>query len=62
MTDSKKVLIKLTSGRVRIKPKQMASLDALGLRKINQVTEKVYTPQIAGILKVVSHLVEVKEV
>jgi large subunit ribosomal protein L30 len=62
MADIKKVAIKLTSGRIRIKPKQKASLDALGLRKINQVTEKVYTPQIAGIIKVVSHLVEVKDV
>jgi large subunit ribosomal protein L30 len=40
-------------------PKHRATLKALGLRRINQVVTKQDTAQIRGMLKRVSHLVEI---
>ena len=40
-------------------PKQRATLKALGLRRINHVVTKQDTVQIRGMVKRVSHLVEV---
>lgn len=34
---------------------------ALGLGKINRTVEKELTPSIGGMIKTVSHLIEVKE-
>jgi len=54
-----KVIIKQVKSRIGRPAKQKATLDALGLRKMNQVVEKEATPQILGMIKTVSHLVEV---
>lgn len=57
-------------GKVRItqvksvidRPKrQKATMVALGLRKMNASVEKENTPQIAGMIRKVSHLVKVEE-
>ena len=40
---------------------QKRTLEALGLKKINQVVEHVATPQILGMVKKVQHLIEVVE-
>ena len=40
-------------------PKQRATLKALGLRRINHVVTKEDTVQIRGMIKRVSHLVEI---
>ncbi len=40
-------------------PKQRATLKALGLRRINHVVTKQDTVQIRGMVKRVSHLVEI---
>lgn len=55
--------IKIQQVRSRIKcPKvQKLTLDALGLRKLNQVVEHEATPQILGMVRAVSHLVRVVE-
>ena len=54
-----KIKIKQVKSRIgRIKD-QRKTLDALGLRKINAVVEHNATPQILGMIKKVSHLVEV---
>jgi large subunit ribosomal protein L30 len=37
-----------------------ATLEALGLRKMNQSVEKELTPQIQGMINKVSHLVEIE--
>ena len=42
--------------------KQKATVQALGLRKINQSVEHNDTPQIRGMIAKVSHLVSVEEV
>lgn len=57
-----KLSIKLTRSVIGSKPKQRKTIEALGLNKIGQTTEKNDTPQIRGMVEVVSHLVEVKEI
>lgn len=52
------MLIKSPLGR---KPNQRKTVAALGLRKINQTVEVEATPSVAGMVKTISHLVEVKE-
>jgi large subunit ribosomal protein L30 len=42
-------------------PKHRRTLLSLGLRKINQVILRRDTPEIRGMIRQVSHLVEVKE-
>jgi len=44
------------------KPNQRKTVEALGLRKMGQVTEKEDTPQIRGMIETVKHLVEVEEI
>jgi large subunit ribosomal protein L30 len=55
--------IKIKQVRSTIKrPKvQKLTIQALGLKRINQVVEKEATPQILGMVKKVQHLVEVVE-
>lgn len=55
--------IKVQQVRSRIKcPKvQKLTLDALGLRKMNQVVEHNDTPQIRGMINAVKHLVRIVE-
>jgi large subunit ribosomal protein L30 len=43
------------------KPKTRATVDSLGLRKLNQTREHTDTPSIRGMLHKVRHLVEVEE-
>lgn len=57
-----KVSIKLVRSIIGTKPNQRKTIQALGLKKIGQVTEKEYTPQIRGMVETVKHLVEVKEI
>ena len=59
----KKNIIRITQIRSRIGYKQKAkkTLDALGLRKINQTVEKVDTPAIRGMIKKIDYLLKVEE-
>ena len=41
--------------------RQKATMEALGLRKINQTVEHEATPQILGMVKKINHLVKVEE-
>jgi len=56
--------IKVTQVRSKInRPKdQKATLEALGLKRINQTVEHTPTPQVLGMVKKVAHLVKVEEV
>lgn len=56
--------VKITQVRSRINRSQVQkrTLDALGLRKMNQVVEHTVTPQIKGMIARVSHLISVEEV
>ena len=54
-----KIKIKQVKSRINRPARQKRTLDALGLRKINQVVEVEATPQILGMVNQVRHLVEV---
>lgn len=56
--------IKVTQVRSAIKrtSRQKRTLEALGLRKLHQTIEVEATPQILGMVHMVSHLVEVEEI
>ena len=55
--------IKITQLKSRIKcpAVQKKTLEALGLRKLNQTVEHTATPQILGMVEKVKHLVVVSE-
>lgn len=59
MAQLKITLVKSTIGR---KADQIATVEALGLKKIRDVVLKADTPQIRGMVNRVSHLVTVEEV
>ena len=51
-------LIRSTIGQ---KPKQRATVESLGLRKIRQTVEHPDEPSVRGMISRVSHLLEVEE-
>lgn len=53
------IKIRQIKSRINCPAVQKRTLDALGLRKMNQVVEKEDTPQILGMVNKVRHLVEV---
>ena len=56
--------IKVTQVKSAIKrtARQKRTLEALGLRKLNQTVEMEASPQVLGMVQKVLHLVEVEEV
>ncbi len=52
-------LVKSTAGR---KANQIATVKALGLKKIRDVVEQQDNPQIRGMINTVSHLVTYEEI
>ena len=54
-----KIAIKQVKSRIGRPASQKATLDALGLKTMNQVVEKEATPQVLGMVNKVRHLVEV---
>lgn len=54
-----KILIKQVKSRINRPARQKKTLDALGLKKLNQVVEKEATPQVLGMVNTVRHLVVV---
>jgi len=58
----KKFEITLKKSTISCSPKQRATMEALGLRKIGQKTVQKDTPTLQGQLRIVEHLLCVKEV
>jgi large subunit ribosomal protein L30 len=56
-----KLKVKLIKSIIGRKDDQIATVKALGLKKINSEVEHNDTPQIRGMIQKVIHLVEVKE-
>lgn len=56
-----KLKITLVKSTIGCKKNQIATVEALGLKKIRSVVEHEDTPQIRGMINRVSHLVEVSE-
>ena len=61
MAKNSTLKIKQIKSPIGYKKKAKSTLVALGLKKINQVVEHNDTPQIRGMLDVVSYLVSVEE-
>jgi len=59
MSKIKVTKVKSSIGRLK---NQKLTLEALGLRKINQTVEHDATPTILGMVKKVQHLVSVEEI
>jgi large subunit ribosomal protein L30 len=53
------VKVKLVRSVIKRPARQKATVQALGLRKMNQVVEKEVTPQIMGMITKVQHLVQI---
>jgi len=62
MAKSKTLKITQVRSRIGRKPNQKATLDALGLRKMNQTVEHNDTPIIRGMINTISFLVNIEEV
>jgi len=58
----KKLKIRQTKSVIGRKPNQRRTITALGLKRINSVVEHEATPPILGMIKTVSHLIEVEEI
>lgn len=56
-----KIKLKQVRSKIGRPERQKRTLEALGLRKMNQVVEHEATPQILGMARKVAHLVEVQE-
>ncbi len=57
-----KVKIKQIKSKINKPARQKKTLEALGIRKMNQVVEHEATPQIMGMIAKVNHLISVEEV
>lgn len=57
-----KIKIKQVRSRIDRPERQKRTLEALGLKKINQVVEHESTPQIMGMVNAIRHLIELEEV
>jgi len=57
-----KIRIKQVRSKINRPERQKRTLQALGLRKINQTVEVEATPQILGMVNKVKHLIDVEEI
>ncbi|MDD2380100.1 MAG: 50S ribosomal protein L30 [Mariniphaga sp.] len=57
-----KVIIRQVKSSIGSTKKQVATLKALGLKKLNQAVEHEASPQVLGMANKVNHLVRVEEV
>lgn len=60
-TKTKTVVVTLRRSTIGEKPKTRATVESLGLRKINSSREHVDSESLRGMLAKVAHLVEVDE-
>jgi len=58
----KKIRVIQVKSKIRRPQNQKRTLEALGLRKMNQVVEHEATPTILGMVNKVKHLISVEEV
>ena len=61
MADQKTLRITQVRSAIKRPKKQQRTLDALGIRRIRHTVEHDDSPQLRGMLVVVSHLVAVEE-
>jgi len=56
------IRVKQVKSQIKRPADQKKTMQALGLRKMNQTVEHQDTPQIKGMIAKVAHLIEVEEV
>ena len=63
MAETKKQMLKITQVKSRIgyKKKAKATLDAMGLKKMNQSVELPDNPAIRGMIKKIEYLIKVED-
>tara|TARA_Y100000590_G_C15004265_1_gene745083 strand:- start:50 stop:241 length:192 start_codon:yes stop_codon:yes gene_type:complete len=61
MSENKILKIKLVKSSIGYKKKAKLTLQALGLKKMNQIVEHKDSPSLRGMLDVVNYLVNVEE-
>lgn len=59
---AKKIKVILKKSPIGSSKRQRATLKGLGLRRVNSFSIMDYTPELKGMIRKVSHLVEVEEV
>ena len=57
-----KIKITQVKSKIGSNKTQKATIEALGIKKLNQTVEKEVTPQIMGMVRSISHLVKVEEI
>ena len=62
MAKNKKIKITLIKSPIGYKEKAKKTLEALGLRKINQCIEHNSNDSIMGMIKIIDYLIKVEEV
>ena len=62
MTKNKKIKITLVKSPIGYKEKAKKTLEALGLRRINQSVEHGSNDSIIGMIKIVDYLVKTEEI
>tara|TARA_B110000046_G_scaffold174246_1_gene197786 strand:- start:1602 stop:1778 length:177 start_codon:yes stop_codon:yes gene_type:complete len=55
------IKIKQVKSAINRPKDQKATIEALGFRKLNQIIEKEATPQVIGMVRKVSHMLEIIE-
>lgn len=61
MAEKKMLKVRQTGSPIRRPQDQRATLTGLGLRKIGQVRELEDTPAVRGMIRKISHMVEIVE-
>ena len=59
--DIKKIKIQQFKSAIGYNQRQKLTLEALGIKRLNQVVEQKDTPQLRGMVRKVSHLVKILE-
>ena len=62
MTKNKKIKITLVKSPIGYKEKAKKTLEALGLKRMNQSVEHTNNDSIMGMIKIVDYLVKVEEI
>lgn len=62
MTKNKKIKITLIKSPIGYKQKAKKTLEALGLKKLNQSIEHNVNDSIMGMIKIIDYLIKVEEV
>ena len=55
------IIVKQVKSSIKRSKNQKLTLEALGLKRLNQSVEHTVTPQILGMVRVVDHLVETQQ-